>query len=252
MTAAQEKTVLITGAARRVGAHVARVLHGQGMRLVIHYGNSEQDAKSLANELNEKRAHSAAIIQGDLLVTDQIPSLVELAAGFFNGLDVLINNASSFYPTPMDQASDHNTLDEQWQDLMGTNLKAPFFLAQAAAPYLKKRKGCIINMADIHGERPLKNHAIYNIAKAGNIMMTKTLARELGPDIRVNGIAPGAILWPENEIDEKVKSKILDSTPLKKMGSPDDIAKAILFLIRDADYTTGQIIPVCGGRSIVL
>jgi len=160
MTAAQEKTVLITGAARRVGAHVARVLHGQGMRLVIHYGNSEQDAQSLANELNEKRAHSAAIIQGDLLVTDQIPSLVEQAAGFFNGLDVLINNASSFYPTPMDQASDHNTLDRQWQDLMGTNLKAPFFLAQAAAPYLKKRKGCIINMADIHGEPPEKSRHI--------------------------------------------------------------------------------------------
>jgi len=247
MTAACEKTVLITGAARRVGAHVARFLHGQGMRLIIHYGNSEQHAQSLADELNEKRAHSAAIIQGDLLVTDQIPSLINRAAGFFNGLDVLINNASSFYPTPVGEAS-----EEQWQDLMGTNLKAPFFLAQAAAPYLKKGKGCIINMADIHGERPLKNHAIYNIAKAGNIMMTKTLARELGPDIRVNGIAPGAILWPENEIDEKVKKHIIENTPLKKMGSPDDIAKAILFLIQDADFTTGQIIPVCGGRSIVL
>jgi len=252
MTVAQEKTVLITGAARRVGAHVARFLHGHGMRLIIHYGNSEQHAQSLADELNEKRANSAAIVQGDLLVTDQIPSLIERAAGFFNGLDVLINNASSFYPTPIDQASDHNTLDGQWQDLMGTNLKAPFFLAQAAAPHLKKQKGCIINMADIHGERPLKNHAIYNIAKAGNIMMTKTLARELGPDIRVNGIAPGAILWPQNETSEKVKNHIIESTPLKRMGSPDDIAKAILFLIRDADYTTGQIIPVCGGRSIVL
>ena len=247
MTVALEKTVLITGAARRVGAHVARFLHGHGMRLIIHYGNSEQEAQSLADELNKKRAHSVAIIQGDLLVTDQIPSLIEQAAGFFNGLDVLVNNASSFYPTLVGEAS-----EEHWHDLMGTNLKAPFFLAQAAAPYLKKGKGCIINMADIHGERPLKNHAIYNIAKAGNIMMTKTLARELGPDIRVNGIAPGAILWPENEIEEKVKSKILESTPLKKMGSPDDIAKAILFLIQDADFTTGQIIPVCGGRSVVL
>lgn len=247
MTASQEKTVLITGAARRVGAHVARVLHGQGMRLIIHYRNSAQDARLLADELNEKRTNSAAIIQGDLLAIDKLPKLIEQAAEFFNGLDVLINNASSFYPTPVGQAT-----EEQWQDLMGANLKAPFFLSQAAAPFLKKRHGCIVNMADIHGYRPMKNHAIYNIAKAGNVMMTKTLARELGPEIRVNGIAPGAILWPENEIEEKVKSRIVESTPLKKMGSPDDIAKTILFLIRDADFITGQIIPVCGGRSVVL
>jgi pteridine reductase len=247
MTASQEKTVLITGAARRVGAHVARVLHDHGMRVVIHYRNSENDAKSLANDLNEKRKDSAAIIQGDLLAIDQLPNLVKQAASFFNGLDVLINNASSFYPTPVGQATEEN-----WQDLMGTNLKAPFFLSQAAAPYLKKRNGCIVNMADIHAQRPMKNHAIYNIAKAGNVMMTKTLARELGPEIRVNGIAPGAILWPETEASENVKKKIIDSTPLKKMGSPDDIAKAMLFLIQDADFITGQVIPVCGGRSIVL
>jgi pteridine reductase len=247
MTASQEKTVLITGAARRVGAHVARVLHDHGMRVVIHYRNSENDAKSLANDLNEKRKDSAAIIQGDLLAIDQLPNLIEQAASFFNGLDVLINNASSFYPTPVGQATEEN-----WQDLMGTNLKAPFFLSQAAAPYLKKRNGCIVNMADIHAQRPMKNHAIYNIAKAGNVMMTKTLARELGPEIRVNGIAPGAILWPETEASENVKKKIIDSTPLKKMGSPDDIAKAMLFLIQDADFITGQVIPVCGGQSIVL
>lgn len=247
MTASQEKTVLITGAARRVGAHVARVLHECGMRVVIHYRHSENDAKSLANDLNEKRKDSAAIIQGDLLAIDQLPNLVKQAASFFNGLDVLINNASSFYPTPVGQATEEN-----WQDLMGTNLKAPFFLSQAAAPYLKKRHGCIVNMADIHAQRPMKNHAIYNIAKAGNVMMTKTLARELGPEIRVNGIAPGAILWPETEASENVKKKIIENTPLKKMGSPDDIAKAILFLIGDADFITGQVIPVCGGRSIVL
>lgn len=247
MTASQDKTVLITGGARRIGAHVARVLHAQGMQMVIHYRNSESDARSLANELNEKRKNSAAIIQGDLLAIDQLPALISKAAENFNGLDVLINNASSFYPTPIGEAT-----EEHWQDLLGTNLKAPFFLAQAAAPYLKKSKGCIVSMTDIHAERPMKNHAIYNIAKAANVMMTKTLARELGPDIRVNGIAPGAILWPENETSDKLKKHIIENTPLKKMGGPDDIAKAILFLIRDADFVTGQVIPVCGGRSVVL
>jgi len=246
MTASHEKIVLITGAARRVGAHVARVLHRQGMRVVIHYRGSETEASALANELNEIRKESAAIIQGDLLAIDQLPDLIKTAVNIFNGLDVLINNASSFFPTPIGQATEH-----QWHDLIGTNLKAPFFLAQAAAPWLKKNKGCIVNMTDIHAERPMKNHAIYNIAKAGNVMMTKTLSRELGPDIRVNGIAPGAILWPENGIDEAAKQKMIENTPLKAVGSPDDIARAVLFLIRDASFTTGQVIAVCGGRSIV-
>lgn len=243
----KDKVVLITGGARRIGARVCEHLHHLGMRLVVHYRASETDAKALQERLNTERPDSVILIQGDLLNVAKLRDLVKQTINAFGQLDVLINNASTFYPTPLEQAD-----EKQWEDLIGTNVKAPFFLAQAAAPYLRKTNGCIINMADIHGERPLKNHPIYSIAKAGSIMLTRTLARELGPEIRVNGIAPGAILWPENELDEMAKQRIMSNTPLKTSGEPDDIAHAIIYLIRHARFVTGHVIPVCGGRSVVL
>ena len=242
-----DKVALITGAARRIGAHVARMLHAQGMRLVIHYHSSETDARALQQELHGQRPESVLLVRGDLNSVAKCRNLVQETIGAFGRLDALVNNASTFYPTPLGDAS-----ERQWDDLIGTNLKAPFFLAQAAAPHLAQRGGCIVNMADIHGERPLKNHPIYSIAKAGVFMLTKSLARELGPEIRVNAIAPGAILWPENELDEMAKQRIISRTPLRSSGDPDDIARAILFLIRDAGFTTGHVVPVCGGRSVVL
>jgi len=162
-------------------------------------------------------------------------------------LDILVNNASSFYPTPVG-----NVTEEQWDDLMGSNLKAPFFLSQAVAPYLKKQQGCIVNIVDIHAQRPMAEHSVYNMAKAGLEMQVKTLAYELGPEIRVNGIAPGAIMWPENEMDEMAKKRIISRTYLKRKGSPEDIARTVLFLVRDADYVTGQVLAVDGGRSLYL
>ena len=241
------KVALITGGARRIGAHVSRMLHQQGMRLVIHYRSSEGDARALQEELLDQRPDSVMLVRGDLLTLPKIKNLVHETIEAYGQLDALINNASTFYPTPLKEAS-----ETQWEDLMGTNVKAPFFLAQAAAPYLIKSKGCIVNMADIHGERPLKMHPIYSVAKAGLIMLTKSLARELAPEVRVNAVAPGAIMWPENDMDEMAKQRIISRTPLKASGDPDDIARTILFLVRDADYITGHVIPVCGGRSIVL
>ncbi len=241
------KVVLITGGARRIGASVARLLHAQGMQLVIHYRSSKEEAHQLQQELHQTRAESVMLICGDLLNTAKLGNLVHETVGAFGRLDVLINNASSFYPTPFGKAG-----EKEWEDLIGSNLKAPFFLSQAAAPHLKKTGGCIINMADIHGKQPLKTYPIYSIAKAGVVMLTKSLARELGPEVRVNAIAPGTILWPENELDEMAKQRIISRAPQKRSGNPDDIAKAILFLIRDASYITGQVIAVDGGRSVVL
>lgn len=241
------KVALITGGARRIGAEVSRRLHAEGMNLVIHYHSSEIDAHELQRELLEKRADSVMLVQGDILNVAKLRNLVQETVREFKRIDVLLNNASTFYPTPIDEAD-----EKQWDDLLGTNLKAPFFLAQAAAPHLRKSRGCIVNMADIHGDRPLKHHPIYSIAKAGTIMLTKTLARELGPEVRVNGIAPGAIMWPENDMDEMAKQRIISRTPLKASGNPDDIARTVLFLVKDAPYVTGHVIPVCGGRSVVL
>ncbi len=240
-----DKVALITGAAQRIGATTARTLHHAGMKLAIHYRNSDQAARHLQQELESVRPHSTVLVQGDLLQTDQLHELVEQVAGQWGQLDLLINNASSFYPTPVDSFS-----EQTWDDLIGSNLKAPLFLSQAAAPHLRRQGGNIINMVDIHADRPLKNHTIYCIAKAGVAMMTKSLARELGPEIRVNGVAPGAILWPENELDETTKSEILSRTALKRSGTPEDIARTILFLVRDGRYITGQIIPVDGGRTL--
>jgi pteridine reductase len=239
---------LISGGARRVGAEIARTLHGHGMNLVIHYRSSKDDAHALMTELVQHRANSVALVQGDLLDTPRLTGVVEEAAAAFGRLDALVNNASSFYPTPVGSATEH-----QWQDLIGTNLKAPFFLSQAAWPHLRKTHGCIVNIADIHGDRPIKRYPIYSAAKAGLVMLTKSLARELAPEVRVNAIAPGTIMWPEGEaaVDEAQKQEMLARIPLKRSGSPDDIARTALFLIRDATYVNGQVIAVCGGRTVV-
>lgn len=242
------KTALISGGARRVGAEIARTLHSHGMNLVIHYRSSKDDAHALKTELEKQRTRSVALVQGDLLDTARLTGIAEEAAAAFGRLDALVNNASSFYPTPVGTATEH-----QWDDLIGTNLKAPFFLAQAAWPHLRKTHGCIINIADIHGERPIKRYPIYSAAKAGLVMMTKSLARELSPEVRVNAIAPGTIMWPEGEaeVDDAQKQEMLARIPLKRSGSPDDIARTALFLIRDAGYINGQVIAVCGGRTVV-
>ena len=237
---------LITGAARRIGAHTARTLHQAGYQLALHYRNSAANAEQLAAELNQLRPDSAAVFSADLSDITSIKQLATQTAQQWGKLDLLVNNASSFYPTPL-----QNCDQQQWNELMDSNLKGPFFLCQALATELTKQRGVIINIADIHGDQPLKEHPIYCIAKAGNRMMTKTLAKELAPAVRVNGIAPGAILWPENsaELDNNQKQKILDKIPLNRPGNPDDIAQTVLFLARDAVYMTGQVIAVDGGRS---
>jgi len=241
----KDQVVLITGAARRVGAEVARTLHTAGANIFIHYRSSSAAAIALADSFNKVRPRSAAIHAAHLSSPDAPDKLVAAALLEFGRLDVLINNASSFYATPVGQI----TLP-QWDDLIGSNLKAPLFLSQAAAPSLKARRGLIINMVDIHALRPLKEHPVYCAAKAGLVMLTKALARELGPEIRVNGIAPGPVLWPEGDMDESMKREIVDKTALKRSGSPQDIARTALFLAANAPYITGQIIAVDGGRSI--
>jgi len=242
-----EQVVLITGGAQRVGAMTARLLHAAGANILLHYRHSRQAALELQAELNEQRENSVALIQADLLVTENLNSLVTQAAEQWGRLDILINNASSFYPTPMGSVT-----ESDWDDLIGSNMKAPFFLSQAAAPYLEKQKGCIINIVDIHAQRPMQGHSVYNMAKAGLAMLVKTLAYELGPDIRVNGVAPGAIMWPAQEMDEVSKQRIVSRTYLKRKGSAEDIAKTVLFLASNAGYVTGQVIAVDGGRSLFL
>ena len=236
---------MITGGARRIGAELVKHLHRSGMRIILHYCNSERDAQLLAQELNAARAESVQTLQGDLTEYSTIPGLIAQARACFNRLDVLINNASLFCPTRVDE------IDEDiWEKLVGINLKAPLYLTQAIAPHLKAVRGCIINIVDIHSERPLKGHPVYSISKAGLAMLTRSMARELAPEIRVNGIAPGAILWPEAEHDISVRQEIISRTALKHEGKPGDIADAALFLIKHADYITGQIIPVDGGRTL--
>ncbi len=237
--------MLITGGARRIGAAIARRLHAAGADVLIHYRSSSAEAVALTAELNALRPRSAHCHACDLLDADAPGSLVATATARFGRLDVLINNASSFYPTPVGAIT-----TAQWDDLVGTNLKVPLFLAQAAAPALRPRRGSIINIVDIHGLRPLREHPVYCAAKAGLAMLTRSLARELGPDIRVNGIAPGPVLWPEQAMTEELRREIIDKTALKRHGSPADIARTALFLTRDAPYVTGQIIAVDGGRSI--
>jgi len=241
----ENKTILITGAAHRIGAHMARTLHDQGANIVLHYRNSKTTAEALQNELNTLRAGSVFLVQGDLLEIQTIDHVIQQAVTLAGQLDVLINNASSFYPTPVGSVS-----EQQWDDLVGTNMKAPFFLSQAAAPYLKKTHGCIVNIVDIHADRPLRQYPVYSMAKAGLVMMTQALACELGPEVRVNAIAPGAIMWPDNDMDEDTQEKIISRTFLKRKGDPHDIAKTAVFLIREATYMSGQVLTVDGGRSL--
>jgi pteridine reductase len=240
----RDQVVLITGGARRVGAEIARTLHAAGANVLIHYRSSAAAAIALADQFNTLRAHSAAIFAAHLLDPEAPDKLIAAALLNFGRLDILINNASSFYPTPVGSI----TLP-QWDDLVGTNMMAPLFLSQAAAPSLRAQRGLIINMIDIHALRPLKAHPVYSAAKAGLAMLTRSLARELGPEIRVNGIAPGPVLWPE-DMDETLKREIIDKTALKRHGTPQDIARTALFLAKDAGYITGQIIAVDGGRGI--
>ena len=243
------KTVLVTAGARRVGAAISRRLHAAGARVMVNYRRSGTEARALIAALNAQRADSAAMVKADLLQPDAPALLVKTTLRAFGRLDALVNNASSFYATPV------GTMNERaWHDLIGTNLKAPLFLAQAAAGELKKRRGCIVNIVDIHAEFPLKDYVIYSIAKGGLAALTRSLARELGPAVRVNGVSPGPILWPDTDIwkSPKTRKAIVDRTVLKRVGEPDDIARTVAFLIAGAPYVTGQIIAVDGGRSISL
>ena len=245
----QGKTVLVTGGARRVGAAICRRLHAAGAGLLLHYRSAALEARALQAELNGRRADSVALAQADLLKVATGPQLVKAALKHFGRLDALVNNASSFYATAIGEIT-----EQAWDDLIGTNLRAPLFLAQAAAPELRKNHGCIVNLIDIHAELPMRNHAVYTAAKGGLAALTRALARDLGPEVRVNGIAPGTILWPEAETwrDEVSRQRIINQTALKRIGEPDDIARAVQFLLADAPYITGQIIAVDGGRNVSL
>jgi pteridine reductase len=245
----QGKTVLVTGGAKRVGAAIVRRLHAAGANVAIHCHASLYDALALRAELNEIRPDSACTIQANLLDVATLARVIEETVQQFGHLDALVNNASSFYPTPLDKIT-----EQQWDDLLGTNLKAPLFLVQAAIPELRRHHGCIVNIIDIHAEFPMQGHLLYNVGKTGLAGLTRALAQELAPQVRVNGVAPGVNLWPESEVwqDEEQRRKIIAHTLLKREGEPDDIARAVQFLIADAPYITGQIISVDGGRSINL
>lgn len=242
-----DQVALITGAARRVGREIARTLHGEGMNVVLHYNTSHEEAVKLCEELNDIRPVSAVIAQAPLCEMEALPLLIEKALAPWKRLDVLVNNASRFYRTPMGEVT-----EGAWDDLMSSNVKAPFFLSQAASAHLKKTHGSIVNITDIHAERPLRDYAAYCISKSGLLMATRVLAKELGPYVRVNAVAPGAVLWPEGEntLSEEEKQKIMASTVLKRAGSAEDIAKAVLFFVRDADFVSGQILDVDGGRTL--
>ncbi|HYM34981.1 MAG TPA: pteridine reductase [Steroidobacteraceae bacterium] len=245
MQSLEGKVVLVTGAAKRLGAAIARAAHVEGARVAIHYRGSRSQADELCVKLNALRQNSARAFQADLLDTNSHRRLIQETVAVFGRLDVLVNNASTFYPTPIGTIT-----DAHWKDLMGANVKAPLFLSQAAASELKKTQGLILNMADIHGLKPLIKHPVYSIAKAGLVMMTKSLARELGPEIRVNAIAPGPVLWPEGDMNQALKDEIITKTALKRSGSSDDVARAALYFMKDAPFVTGQILGVDGGRSI--
>lgn len=241
--------MLITGGARRVGAAISRRLHGAGANLVVHYRSSATEARALKAELIAGRADSVVLVQGDLLKPANLAGLIKDALKAYGRLDALINNASSFYSTPMSDIT-----EKAWDDLIGTNLKAPLFLSQAAARELRKNHGAIVNIIDIHAEFPMKNYVVYNTAKGGLLALTRSLARELGPEVRVNGVAPGTIIWPDDEAwkDEVSRQRIMNQTALKRIGEPDDIAKTVEFLLTASPYVTGQVIAVDGGRSVMM
>lgn len=240
-----QKNVLITGAAKRIGAACARLLHGLGYNVFLHYRASHTQAFQLCEELNQLRPDSARIMAVDLLSITEIQSLAQQACAAWGGIDVLVNNASAFYPQVLNQVT-----ETSWDEMLGSNLKAPFFLIQALADTLAERSGCIVNIIDIHSERGLKNYPVYSIAKAGLAGMTRILAKELAPQIRVNGVSPGAILWPEQPLSSQAKQEIVQRIALAHAGEPDDIAKVVAFLCHDANYITGQIINVDGGRTL--
>ena len=245
----RNKVVLITGGAKRVGAAICRSLHAEGYTMMIHYKSSLQEAQSLKAELNLHRPNSVAIVQGDLLDIASIPNLVAATVNTFGRLDVLINNASTYY------ASELGEIDEsKWHDLVGSNLKAPIFLSQAAASELRKNYGCIVNITDMHVERPKKGYIIYSVAKAGLVTLTKSLAHELSPEVRVNAVAPGPVQWPDSnpQFDEVYRQRVINQTLLKRVGEAEDVAKAVKFLIADAPFITGHVLAVDGGRSINL
>ncbi|HFD13170.1 MAG TPA: pteridine reductase [Crenotrichaceae bacterium] len=239
------KVALITGAAKRLGAEIARTLHASGISIVVHYHASNSEAQALCDELNQSRPETATMIQADLINTAALSELIEQSAQQWQRLDILVNNASAFYPTPIGTVT-----EDDWDSLLDVNLKAPFFLSQAAASWLKSTHGCIINIDDIHALRPLKDHPVYSISKTGLRALTLALAKELGPEIRVNGISPGAILWPETTLTAQQKNEIISRTTLRRTGNPIDIARTVDFLAQQADYITGQIITVDGGRTL--
>jgi pteridine reductase len=241
----ETRVALVTGAAQRLGAATARALHARGWRVLVHCRQSREKAEELAAELNVKRRDSCAVLQADLANDAEVEKLASDAKAVWSRVDALINNASAFYPTPVGSATAEN-----WDDLFSSNARAPFFLSQALAPELRRQQGAIINMLDIHADRPLREHTLYSMAKAANASMTHSLARELAPEIRVNGIAPGAILWPSQGSNPAMQEKVLAGIPLQRLGTPDDIARTILFLLEEAPYITGQIIAVDGGRSL--
>lgn len=240
-----DKTALITGGAARIGAEITRRLHAAGALVVIHYRRSAAPAEALRDELLARRPNSALTVQGDLIDPAAWPQLIAAAVDFGGGLDVLINNASTYYPTPLGEAS-----TAQWDDLFGSNARGPFFLAQAAAPQLRRRHGCIVNLVDIHADRPNADHSVYCMAKAANAMMVKALARDLAPEVRVNGVAPGAALWPEGYMADAAKQEILSRIPLGRPAGAEQIAEAVMFMVTGPDYITGQILAVDGGRSV--
>jgi len=235
----------VTGAAKRIGAVIANTLHAAGANVAIHYHRSGAEAEQLAGELNIRRANSAFTVSADVRDIAALEQMAKAVLRRTGRLDVLINNASNFYPTPLGTVT-----DEQWHDLVGSNLKAPLFLSQAVLPALRAARGVIVNIVDVHSQRPLRDHPVYGAAKAGLAMLTRSLAKDLGPHIRVNGVSPGAILWPDEGMSDELRTAIIRQTALKRSGEPQDIAAAVLFLVRDAPYVTGQIIAVDGGRSV--
>jgi pteridine reductase len=241
------KVVLVTGGAQRIGAQICRCFHQDGYNILLHYNQSEAAAKSLQSELCEKRKDSVRLLQLNLLGNKVWAPLLDFCHDQWGRLDVLVNNASSFYPTPIGKVT-----SQQWDDILGSNLKGAFFLSQALAPALKEVAGCIVNVIDIHGDRPLKSYTVYSIAKAGLAMLTRSLAKELAPEVRVNGISPGAILWPEDPVSlsEHTKSTIIRQIPLKRQGAPEDVGRTACFLAHNAPYINGQILAVDGGRSL--
>ena len=239
------KTALVTGAAARIGAEISRKLHQRGCDVLIHYNSSDSAALKLADELNRERAESAFTAQADLSSPKGLERLASETKKRFEGLDILVNNASRFYPTAMGQ-----TKAWQWDDLLNSNLRGPYFLVQELLGDLRTAGGCVVNIVDIHAERPMPGHAVYCMSKAGLAMMTQALAQELGPAVRVNGVSPGAILWPANQPEQEQKQAILERVVLDRVGDPSDIASAVAYLALDAPYVTGQILAVDGGRSL--